>query len=264
MTPHADVAPACEVEGLSVGYGSRVVLSGVSLTLHRGELWGVLGPNGAGKSALVRTLMGLLSPRAGEVRLFGRRSAAWTPAELAKRVAWVPQRFEPMEGLSGLELVLMGRAPFRGSWQLSSASDVARAESVLESLGASSLASRPCEQLSGGEQRLLLLARALVQEPQLLLLDEPTAFLDLRHQVQALGELRRRIDGGLAGLTVLHDVNLAVAYCDRVLLVRDGRALAAGRVNEVLRADRLSELYDVAMLEAPLGSQTFFSPRWRG
>src|SRR5690606_27386502 len=104
-------------------------------------------------------------PLAGEVRLFGTPVGRWRASELARHVAWVPQRFEPMEGLTGLELVLMGRAPFTGTWQLSSSGDVARAEAALEALGAGVLASRPCEQLSGGEQRLLLLARALVQEP---------------------------------------------------------------------------------------------------
>jgi iron complex transport system ATP-binding protein len=179
-------------------------------------------------------------------------------------VAWVPQSFEPAEGFSGLELVLMGRSPHLGLWGLTSASDEAVARAVLEELGVAYLAERSCEAMSGGERRMLLLARGLVQQPKLLLLDEPTAFLDVAHQVGALERVRARVDAGLGAVAVLHDVNLAAAFATHVLLLRDGHVLARGPAPEVLQRERLEALYGVPMemASAPSGAR-LFAPRAR-
>ncbi len=251
-----------EARALAVGYDGRTVLGGVELTVAPRERWVVLGPNGAGKSTLVRTLLGLQAPTAGEVRLGGRPLAAWDRRELAREVAWVPQRFEPLEGFTGLELVLMGRSPHLGLLGLPSERDEERARAALAEVDALHLAGRLATQLSGGEQRLLLLERALVQEPALLLLDEPTAFLDLRHQVETLTRVRERAEQGLAALAVLHDINLARLFATHVLMVREGRVLAQGPVEEVLREETLSALYGVPMVCAhtPDGAPVF-APR---
>jgi len=248
---------------LSAGHGGVPVVSGLNCEVEAGTLWVVLGPNGAGKSTLLRTVLGWLPPVAGEVRLFGRPAAGWERRALARRVAWVPQTFEGDAGFTGLELVLMGRAPHLGAWGLPSDRDVLVARAALEELEIGHLAGRRTRELSGGERRLLLLARALAQGPELLLLDEPTAFLDLRHQVQVLQRVRARVDAGLAAVAVLHDANLAASVADQVLMLRDGGVLGQGRAREWLSADRLASLYGLPMVEAvaPDGARAF-APRW--
>ncbi|MGZ3444966.1 MAG: ABC transporter ATP-binding protein, partial [Myxococcaceae bacterium] len=195
---------ALETSVLSVGYGRCPVVSELSLTVAPGTLWAVLGPNGAGKSTLLRTVLGLVPPLTGAMRLFGTPLERWERRGLARRVAWVPQTFDGESGFTGLELALMGRSPHQGGWGLPGPRDLAVARAVLAELGVSHLAGRVVSRLSGGERRLLLVARALAQEPDLLLLDEPTAFLDLQHQAQVLERVRARVRGGLAAIAVLH------------------------------------------------------------
>ncbi|HZH15897.1 MAG TPA: ABC transporter ATP-binding protein [Archangium sp.] len=240
------------------------MLHGVDCAVRAGELWAVLGPNGTGKSTLLKSVLGAMPWTRGHLRLLGRERKEWEARELARNVAWVPQTFEPAEGFSGLELVLMGRSPHLGLWGLTSASDEAVAREVLEELGVAYLAERSCEAMSGGERRMLLLARGLVQQPKLLLLDEPTAFLDVAHQVGALERVRARVDEGLGAVAVLHDVNLAAAFATHVLLLRDGNVLAQGPAPEVLQRERLEALYGVPMemASAPSGAR-LFAPRAR-
>lgn len=251
-----------ETQGLVAGYGTSPVLQGVDFSVRAGELWAVLGPNGTGKSTLLRAVLGVLPWMRGGVRLLGRERPEWEPRELARRVAWVPQLFEPAEGFSGLELVLMGRSPHLGLWGLTSERDAAQARAALEELGVAHLADRPSEAMSGGERRMLLLARGLVQEPALLLLDEPTAFLDVAHQVGALARVRARVAAGLGAVAVLHDVNLAAAFATHVLLLRDGRVLAQGPVDAVLERERLEALYGLPMeMALSLSGARLFAPR---
>lgn len=253
-----------DIQGLSAGYGPAPVLRGVDCAVRAGELWVVLGPNGSGKSTLLKSVLGAMPWTRGHLRLLGRERGEWEARALARSVAWVPQGFEPAEGFTGLELVLMGRSPHLGLWGLTSASDEAVARGVLEELGVAYLAERSCEAMSGGERRMLLLARGLVQQPRLLLLDEPTAFLDVAHQVGALERVRARVDEGLGAVAVLHDVNLAAAFATHVLLLREGRVLARGPAPEVLQRERLEALYGVPMemARAPSGAR-LFAPRAR-
>jgi iron complex transport system ATP-binding protein len=253
-----------DIQGLSAGYGPAPVLRDVSCSVRAGELWVVLGPNGTGKSTLLKSVLGAMPWTRGRIRLLERERGEWEARALARNVAWVPQGFEPAEGFSGLELVLMGRSPHLGLWGLTSASDEAVAREALEELGVAYLAERSCEAMSGGERRMLLLARALVQQPKLLLLDEPTAFLDVAHQVGALERVRARVDSGLGAVAVLHDVNLAAAFATHVLLLREGHVLAQGPAPEVLQRERLEALYGVPMemASAPSGAR-LFAPRAR-
>ena len=255
-------APALRTAALAVGYGTRPVVSEVSLSVAPGTLWAVLGPNGSGKSTLLRTVLGLLRPLGGEVTLFGTPLARWERRALARRVAWVPQAFDGDAGFTGLELVLMGRAPHQGGWGLPGPRDLAVARAALVELGIAHLAGRVVSELSGGERRLLLVARALAQEPALLLLDEPTAFLDLQHQAQVLERVRARVRGGLGAIAVLHDPNLAAAFADSVLLLRDGRVLGQGPSVELLDAERLGRLYGLGLAEARTeAGHRLFAPR---
>jgi iron complex transport system ATP-binding protein len=237
------------------------VVSEVSFTVAPGELWIILGPNGAGKSTLLRGCLGLLPWDGGEVEVEGRPVAAYGRTALARLCAWVPQELDADAGFTGLELAVMGRSPHLSGWGVPQEADLALARAALSELGISHLAARGTQAMSGGERRLLSLARALVQAPRLLLLDEPTAFLDLRHQFEALACVRRRVDVGLSAVAVLHDVNLAASFADKVLLLRDGKVLAQGG-REVLSPDTLHALYDVpiAAAQTPEG-QALFAPR---
>jgi iron complex transport system ATP-binding protein len=257
------MSAALSARSLAVGYGGRPVASGITLDVQPGTLWAVLGPNGSGKSTLLRTVLGLLPPVQGDVLLFGQPSPAWERRRLARRVAWVPQSFLAEAGFTGLELVLMGRAPHLGVWGLPSEHDVQLAREALAELDVSHLAGRSTRELSGGERRLLLLARALAQGPELLLLDEPTAFLDLRHQVHVLERVRARVDRGLAAVAVLHDANLAASVADSVLLLREGGVLGRGPAREWLSAERLASLYGLPMVETrSANGARAFAPRW--
>lgn len=255
--------PLLELDHVSAGYGPKAVVEDVSLRVQPGEAWVVLGPNGAGKSTLVRAVMGLLRPAKGVVRVGGLTVGEATSRELAKVAAWVPQVTDDATGFTGLELALMGRAPHLSAWGLPGARDEQRALEVMKELGVEQLARRPLAEVSGGERRRVWLARALVQAPQLLVLDEPTAFLDIRHQVETLRAVQRRLASGLGVLAVLHDVNLALHLATHALLLQDGRAVAQGPVREVLSRERLSSLFGIAMHPASEAEQVFV-PRWEG
>jgi iron complex transport system ATP-binding protein len=255
------VEPLLVLDDVSAGYGATPVLRGVSLTVQQGESWVVLGPNGAGKSTLVRVAMGLLAPMSGRAKVCGFPSPGTAPQVLARHVAWVPQATDEDTGFTGLELALMGCAPRLGPWGVPSREDEVRARAALEALDVGALAHRPLAEVSGGERRRAWLARALVQDPKLLLLDEPTAFLDVRHQVETLRAVRRRVDEGLGVVAVLHDVNLAAHVATHALLLAAGRVVAQGPASDVLTAERLTALYGIRMA-APAEGEAVFVPRW--
>jgi iron complex transport system ATP-binding protein len=254
------MAALLELEQVDAGYGATPVLRQVSLCIEPGQAWVVLGPNGAGKSTLVRVVMGLLAPRSGRAKVTGHALPV-APQVLARSVAWVPQVTDDDSGFTGLELALMGCAPRLSTWGLPSASDAALARATLTELDVGHLVDRPLSEVSGGERRRAWLARALVQQPSLLVLDEPTAFLDVRHQVETLRAVRTRVAGGLGVLAVLHDVNLAAHIATHALLLKHGAVLAAGPVEAVLTSASLSALYDIGMVAAQAGDNVF-TPRW--
>lgn len=238
------VHPVLELVGVSAAFGDLTVLRDVTLRVFPGELVGVLGPNGSGKTTLVRVARGFVRPTAGEARLFGRGIARWRDRDLARHVAVVPQREDALFPFSVEETVLMGRAPHLGRLGFETAHDHAVAERVLGELDLLDLRSRPITELSGGERQRAIVARALVQEPSLLLLDEPTAALDIRHQVDLLTLLRRRNrEERLTIVTILHDLNLATLFCDRVILLRDGAIYADGATDEVVTYANVKAVY---------------------
>jgi iron complex transport system ATP-binding protein len=243
-------------EAVSLRLGGRSVLAGADLTLFAGEVLGLLGANGAGKTSLLRIATGVLTPDAGAVRLFGRPLGEFSRAERARRIALVPQRSEVPFPFPAAEIVRMGRAPHLGLLGFESREDVALADRAMEKVGIRELARRSVVELSGGEQQLVAIARGLVQATPILLLDEPTAFLDLRHRVHVLRLVRELARAGGAVLVVSHDLGLAARFCDRLALLSAGRVLAAGIPAEVLTPSYLAAAFGIeaTVFHAPDGT----------
>ncbi|MEW6270567.1 MAG: heme ABC transporter ATP-binding protein [Thermodesulfobacteriota bacterium] len=246
----ADVA--LEARGVAVRYGAREALREVDARLAPGELLGIIGPNGSGKSTLVRVLAGVRAPDAGEVRLGGRPLADVPRRERARLIALVPQETHLSFPIQVRELVLLGRAPHTGPFGWERAEDLRAAHEAMLRAGVLEFAERSVDQLSGGERQRAVLARALAQQPRILLLDEPTAFLDLRHAVLLLDLVRDLCRSeGLAVAAVLHDLNLAAMYCDRLVLLSRGRVHAAGDAAAVLNYRDLCDVYGTELYVAP-------------
>ena len=221
-------------------------LHDVSVAIQPGSLTGLLGPNGCGKTTLLRLMAGVLRPDAGSVALNGRRLEAIPRRELARHVAVVPQETHPGFDYSVLEMALMGRHPHLGAFQLEGPRDIAITQDSLAATGTAHLAGRSYMTLSGGEKQRVVIAGALAQMPEVLLLDEPTASLDLAYQLEVASLLSRlNRERGVTMVLATHDLNLAASLCDSLVLLRSGRVLAQGPTREVLTGVRVQQLYDV-------------------
>lgn len=245
---------------LAIGYPGRRVGAGFDVDLDAGSVLALLGPNGGGKTTLLKTLLGLIPAQGGEVLLEGQAIARVPLRERALRLAYVPQAAATGFGFPAREVVLMGRTAHGGLFARPSARDHAVVDQSLQRLGIAALADRRIDELSGGERQLVLVARALAQEPRAVILDEPTASLDFGNQGRVLREIRRLADDGLAVLFTTHDPNHALRFADRVLLMRDGATLAQGPVAELLRREQLQALYGAAVEEIGSGSGRAFLP----
>jgi iron complex transport system ATP-binding protein len=234
-----------EVRDVSFHYGRRVAVDGVSLAAERGEFVGVIGPNGSGKSTLLRLLSGIFRPLRGGAWLDGCPLEETAQRQRARRIAVVTQEAVVDFPFSVTEVVLMGRAPHLGGALFEGDHDVEVARRAMARTRILDLADRFIDELSGGERQRVILARALAQEAPILLLDEPTAFLDIRHQVEVFGLLRDLRREGYTIIAAVHDLNLAAAYCDRLALLKDGRLLAAGPAAEVLTAAHIRAAYEI-------------------
>ncbi|MFF4092019.1 heme ABC transporter ATP-binding protein [Streptomyces nigra] len=259
--PPAPAAPGdtlAEAAGLHVRLGEREVLGGVSMTVRAGEVLALVGPNGAGKSTLLGALAADLPPAGGVVRIHGRPATEWTAAELALRRAVLPQAADLSFPFTVEEVVRMGRAPHAAS----PAEDDLAVAGAMAATEVSGFAGRPFSALSGGERARVALARVLAQRAPLLLLDEPTAALDLRHQELVLRVCRERARAGDAVVVVLHDLGLAAAYAHRVAILHRGRVAADGAPAEVFSEGLLSEVYDqpVDVLSHPRTGAVLVTP----
>jgi iron complex transport system ATP-binding protein len=229
------------------GSSSRTaVLDDISLSIERGESVGILGPNGSGKTTLLKMLAGVLQPDAGVVRLEGTAISGMSRATVARRIAIVPQETHPAFEYTVLEMVLMGRYPHLGAFEIEGPDDVRLARDALAATGTETLESRSFDTLSGGEKQRVVIAAALAQAADVLLLDEPTASLDLAYQLEIAALLTRlNRERGCTLVLSTHDLNLAATVCDRVVLVREGRALAAGPTADVLTPANIERTFDV-------------------
>lgn len=238
-----------QADALAFGYPGREIGRDLSLRLSAGEALALLGPNGGGKTTLLKTLLGLLPALGGTIRVDGRPLGSLTARERAQAMAYVPQAAASAFAFTARAVVLMGRTSRTGLLSAPSRADHAAADAALARMGIAHLAERPVTRLSGGERQLVLVARALAQEPRIVVLDEPTASLDFGNQGRVMAEILRLRADGLGLVFTTHDPNQAARYADRALLLRGGAALAAGPVAEVLDAAALSRLYGAPVEE---------------
>lgn len=247
---------AFDVRGLSFRYPhspeSGWALKDFDCSINTGSIVGVIGPNGSGKTSLLKLLMGLLSPEGGSIQLFGQDLVGLSPSLIAQQVALVPQETSQVFPFTLGELVLMGRFPFHqpfGGWGWDASSDVDLATQAMVDMEVGGLADRMMSEVSGGERQRAMIARALTQNPQVLLLDEPTAFLDLHHQLDIARKLRQlNQERGMTVVMVSHDLNLASQCCDQLFLLHQGKIAKQGIPSEVIRTEVLESVYRCQVL----------------
>jgi len=238
-----------KINNLSCGYGKEVVVKEISFEVKKGEFVGLIGPNGSGKTTIIRAISGFLLPKKGAVLIGGKAISATGRKELATKMAVVTQSPEATPPFSVEEFVLLGRVPHWTKFQfLEAGKDVETAEKAMALTGISRLKGRKIGELSGGERQLTYLARALAQEPDLLLLDEPTAHLDIGHQVRIMRLLESLNKEALTIVVVLHDLNLASLYCRRLVLLDKGKLRKVGRPKEVITEEIINEVYETSIL----------------
>ena len=260
-----NITPLLQVQDLSCRLGKRLVLEGIELTVRPGEVLGLIGANGAGKSTLLRCLLGLQRRSGGRVLVDGRAIEDHDGPALARRMAWVPQPKGAAMGMTVIEAVALGRSPHRGT--PGAADDERVVAASLHALQLGTLAMRPVAELSGGERQRVLIARALAQQARLLLFDEPTSDLDLRHQLATLQRIRALASddgvgavGAVGAVVVMHDLALAARFCDRLLLLAGGRTLAQGPWPAVLTPEHIRQAYGVEALVAEHEGLPFVAP----
>jgi iron complex transport system ATP-binding protein len=254
---------ALELRGISFGYNAGLLLQDISFSVAAGELTALIGPNGSGKTTLLKIMLGLLPPNSGEVKLLGQSLKTYQPRTRAKTIAYVSQQPALNFPLTVRELVALGRYP-HGNRIRETLADTRAIENALERSAAKDLCNRQFNSLSGGEKQKVLIARALAQSAQVLLLDEPTLHLDLNFQLQILSALKRLcVEDGSTVITVLHDVNLVSLFADQALLLSAGILRSSGPVTEVINEASINELLDVDMkqISGDPSQPRYFVPR---
>jgi iron complex transport system ATP-binding protein len=233
-----------ELQRVGIAYGRNVVVEDITFQVMPGEMVGLIGPNGSGKSTIIKALSRVIHPYSGKILLDGKNISEIARGDLARLVAVVPQMSLLPSAFTAFEIVLMGRNPHLGLLQYEGAKDLAITWQAMQKTATQSLAHRRVDELSGGEIQRVVAARALAQQPKAMLLDEPTANLDISYQVEILDLIKRLcLENGLTVVVALHDLNLASQYCDRLILINCGRIHAQGTVKEVITAQNIKEVY---------------------
>jgi len=275
------MSPSVQMQKVCFAYErSRPVLRDVSLTIPSGTFLAVIGPNGAGKSTLINLIAGLLMPQSGTVSIDGTAVRSYRPADLARKIALVRQEYVPVFGFSVAEMVLMARTAYYGPLGFEGKADRERAAKALEMTDTAQFTSRPLASLSAGERQRVFIARALAQDTPILLMDEPTTFLDIRHQVEVYDLLKTiQINESRTIIAITQDVNLAAQYCDQALLLRSASDTEAttqlsqggsglcqyrmGPAHEILNAEYIEEAFGVGVFAGQVGHGHFFLPLGR-
>lgn len=248
--------PAINTFNVSYAFAGRPALKNLSFSIGKGEFFIIIGPNGSGKTTLLKVFAGLLRPQEGHVEILGRRIGSYKQKSLARTIAMVPQHLPLDFPFTVAEAVLMGRAPYHGALGIEREKDLAIAEKAMAFTGIEHLSDRQLSQLSGGEQQRVFIARAICQEPQIMLLDEPTASLDPAHQVRIMDLMEKlKAEKQVTVIMVSHDINIAAMYSDQLLLIKDGQICSIGLPQKVLSFQNLEESYGCRLLvdASPLG-----------
>lgn len=254
---------AITVKNLDCFYGDIQALKDLSFSVTKGDFFIIIGPNGSGKTTLMKVMAGILKPKNGRLKILNRTVESYARKDLARTMAFVPQMMPVDFPFSVMEVVLMGRSPYMGMLGVEQEEDLKIAEQALTFTGINHLARRKLDQLSGGEQQRVFIARAISQEPEIMLLDEPTASLDLAHQIRLMDLMEKlKKEKGITVVMVSHDVNLAAMYSDRLLLLNKGEMVCLGPPDEVLTFQTLEAAYGCTLLvdESPLGRVPRITP----
>lgn len=246
-----------KIEDLEFSYGNGLILQNLNLEIDKGEFVAIIGPNGVGKSTLLRLVDGILKPTQGSISLDGKNINQLHRKTIAKKIAYVPQSEVRVFPTTVFDTVLMGRKPHI-DW-METKKDKKIVSQVLSELGLGSLALRDVNKLSGGQRQKVFIARALAQEPEMLLLDEPTANLDLKHQIEVLNLLKNQIDNGISVVIAIHDLNLALKYCDRIIVLFNKGIYVDGN-KQIIDEEIIEKVYGVKVLMIEKGDRIFIIP----
>ncbi|MBQ4775430.1 Fe(3+) dicitrate ABC transporter ATP-binding protein FecE [Pectobacterium versatile] len=232
-------------QNLTAGYGDKRILDGLSLSLPAGKITALLGPNGCGKSTLLKCFAKLLTPESGTIQLNGKPLSAFSARQLSRHLALLPQQHLTPEGITVRDMVAYGRSPWLSLWGRLSPDDRQRVQLAMEKTHIVDLADKRLTDLSGGQRQRAFLAMLLAQDTPVVLLDEPTTYLDINHQVELMKLLRELNQAGKTVVTVLHDLNQASRYCDHLVMLADGRVMAQGSPHEVMKPALLQQVFSI-------------------
>ncbi|ASN86720.1 iron-dicitrate ABC transporter ATP-binding subunit [Pectobacterium versatile] len=232
-------------QNLTAGYGDKRILDGLSLSLPAGKITALLGPNGCGKSTLLKCFAKLLIPESGAIQLNGKSLSTFSARQLSRHLALLPQQHLTPEGITVRDMVAYGRSPWLSLWGRLSPDDRQRVQLAMEKTHIVNLADKRLTDLSGGQRQRAFLAMLLAQDTPVVLLDEPTTYLDINHQVELMKLLRELNQAGKTVVTVLHDLNQASRYCDHLVMLADGRVMAQGSPHEVMKPALLQQVFSI-------------------
>ncbi len=232
-----------KAEGIFFSYGKEPVLDDLDLNVGKGDFIGLIGPNGSGKTTLLKLLMQILSPSKGKVFLEGRAMEEMKRREISQRIAFVPQEENTNFVFSALEIVLMGRSPYLKGFQMEGDHDIKVTKEAMSITDCWQFKDRDIYTLSGGERKRVFIARALAQEPEIMLMDEPTTHLDLNHQIEIMEKMLELNKAGLTIIMVSHDINLAASFCTKIAVLKDGKIITSGKPAEIVNPELLESVY---------------------
>lgn len=250
-----------ECSNIGFSYNGTAVLNGINFSISPGEMVGILGANGSGKSTLLKIFSGLLKPESGEALYRNKEISKIGRKEIAKRLAYIPQDPVFAFPFSITEIVLMGRAPYIGRFEFEREQDREMAESAMETVGITHLKDRLISQVSAGERQLASLARALVQEPEIMILDEPATFLDIRHRTEIMKILiKLKEESGISIVAATHDIFSALYYFEEIIILKDGKVFAEGKTEKVVNEENLSAAYGINVSVKKVNGRVFVFP----
>jgi iron complex transport system ATP-binding protein len=236
-----------DIENIIFGYGEKNILKGIELKVKKGDFIGILGPNGCGKSTLLKNMIGYLKHTEGTIKIKGKSIDKMNPMELAKIVGFIPQKSEFVMDITVYDMIQMGRFPhLKSKWSGYSTKDKEITEKVIERLNLKKFKRRMISSLSGGEFQMVMLGRALVQEPEIILLDEATSNLDINHSAEFMGIVKElTVNEGLTAVSILHDINLASAYCTEIAFIKDGKIKYFNTPIKIIKKEILNDIYKI-------------------